>query len=696
MLPETSIYSYLAPAVAYLLLTTLLVISWRGQALATLAVAASFASTLWAAVAVAYTATPLVPTGLFQLSELVRTGLWCLFLLNLLEGMRQSLQPALKNTLLLAAVSAAIVMFVLPMLSSTLGLEPASLRATALVASLALTITGLLLVVQIYRSVPPDQRWSMRFLSFGLGTVFAWDSVTSAGLLLVGQIDTQIWQARGIVNALAVPLIAVSLARNLSEGQNIQVSRHVIFHSCMLMGTGLYLILMAVCGYFIRFYGGSWGGVTQVLFLCLSGALLVVLLSSERMRAKFRVFLSKHFFSYKYDYRQEWSRFTENLSSSEVSVPHRVVSALAGLVKSSSGLLWLREENGYELLECWNAEAPASSIGESLAQVTEFFERQQWVIDIEEFLGNPGFYPGLELPDALLEREDAWLLIPLFFGDNVIGVVLLAKSTVPQSMNWEDRDLLKVAGRQAASELAQYKFNQELVQARQFEAFNRLSAYVAHDLKNILAQQSLIVSNAEQHKHNPEFVDDVVGTVQNSVNRMKRLMEQMRSGARTVPSGNTEINELLQAVVDRHSLREPQPILTCSEQKLTAPADRDQLATVFGHIIQNAQEACTRDGTVEVLLECLEDSTAVVSVKDDGAGMDEDFVRERLFRPFDSTKGLTGMGVGAFESREYIRSLGGDIEVTSTPGAGSLFRIVIPCQPAETEAAEWPLQKSTY
>nr|MDJ0879834.1 ATP-binding protein [Halieaceae bacterium] len=114
------------------------------------------------------------------------------------------------------------------------------------------------------------------------------------------------------------------------------------------------------------------------------------------------------------------------------------------------------------------------------------------------------------------------------------------------------------------------------------------------------------------------------------------------------------------------------------------------------HIIQNAQEACTKDGTVEVLLECREDSTAVVSVKDNGAGMDEDFVRERLFRPFDSTKGLTGMGVGAFESREYIRSLGGDIEVTSTPGAGSLFRIVIPCQPAETEAAEWPLQKSTY
>jgi putative PEP-CTERM system histidine kinase len=274
--------------------------------------------------------------------------------------------------------------------------------------------------------------------------------------------------------------------------------------------------------------------------------------------------------------------------------------------------------------------------------------------------------------------------------------VLLTKPAVPQTMNWEDRDLLKVAGRQAASELAQYKYNQELVKARQFEAFNRLSAYVVHDLKNILAQQSLIVSNAEQHKHNPEFVEDVVGTVENSVNRMKRLMDQMRSGMRAVQSDNIEINELLQSVVERHSTREPRPQLTATEQKMTSPADPEQLATVFGHIIQNAQEACAENGTVEVVLESRDDGKAVISIRDNGVGMDEAFIRERLFQPFETTKGLTGMGVGAFESREYIRSLGGDIEVTSAPGVGSLFRITLPCQQTETEYGEWPVQESTY
>lgn len=693
MLFDHGIYGYLAPAIAYLLLTTVLVISWRGHALATLATAASFASTLWAAIAVTYAATPLVPAGLYHLAELVRLGLWCLLLLKLLEDMRQSQLPGWPNAMVWGGVGVATAMLALPLFS-----ESSAPIATPIVGLMPVLLagTGLLLVAGIYRNAGPEQRWSVRWLCFGLGAVFAADILLHVYGLLLTRVDPWLWQTRGIINAVAVPPIAVALARYLSRGLRLQVSRHVVFHSCLLMGTGLYLILTAVCGYFIRFYGGSWGGVIQVAFLCLSGALLFTVLSSTRIRAWLRVFLSKHFLSYKYDYRQEWSRFTEALSSCDVSVPNRVVSAIARLVQSNSGLLWLRGETGFKLIESWNTTAPTGSAEDPLGQATSFFERQQWVIDIEEFRQNPGLYPGLELSEALLKCQDAWLLIPLLLGDSVIGAVMLTKPAVPQPMNWEDRDLLKVAGRQAASELAQYKYNQELVKARQFEAFNRLSAYVVHDLKNILAQQSLIVSNAEQHKHNPEFVEDVVGTVENSVNRMKRLMDQMRSGMRAVHTGNIEINELLQSVVERHSTREPRPLLAATEQRITSPADPEQLATVFGHIIQNAQEACAENGTVEVVLEPRDDGTAVISIRDNGVGMDEAFIRERLFQPFETTKGLTGMGVGAFESREYIRSLGGDIEVTSAPGVGSLFRITLPCQQTETEYGEWPVQESTY
>ena len=246
-----------------------------------------------------------------------------------------------------------------------------------------------------------------------------------------------------------------------------------------------------------------------------------------------------------------------------------------------------------------------------------------------------------------------------------------------KKINWEDRDLLKTAGQQAASHLAQHQVDQALMQSRQFEAFNRLSAYIVHDLKNILAQQSLIVANAEKHKHNPEFVDDVIATVKNSVDRMTGLMAQMRSGERGSNAKVVDLGELLAKVVDGAKVRQPEAGLECVVDEVLVFSDSEQLATVFGHMIQNAQDATEKTGRVLVRIKP-EDNHVTVDVEDTGIGMEPDFVRDRLFKPFDSTKGLTGMGVGAFESREYIRSLDGDISVVSVPGEGSTFRIVLP------------------
>ncbi|HIE53640.1 MAG TPA: PEP-CTERM system histidine kinase PrsK, partial [Chromatiaceae bacterium] len=225
------------------------------------------------------------------------------------------------------------------------------------------------------------------------------------------------------------------------------------------------------------------------------------------------------------------------------------------------------------------------------------------------------------------------------------------------------------------------------MQARQFEAFNRLSAYIVHDLKNILAQQSLVISNAEKHKHNPAFVDDVIATVANSVQRMTRLMEQMRSGLRGGKVRPLKLARLLTEVIERRSSNQPVPRLEAEDEKIGVEADAEQLATVFGHLIQNAQEATKNDGHIEVRL-FRQGEQAIIEIQDDGVGMDATFINERLFKPFDSTKGLTGMGIGVFESREYIRSLGGDIQVQSEPGEGSLFRIWLPCQKYRSDQAQ--------
>ncbi|EHQ53744.1 periplasmic sensor signal transduction histidine kinase, partial [Ectothiorhodospira sp. PHS-1] len=214
-------------------------------------------------------------------------------------------------------------------------------------------------------------------------------------------------------------------------------------------------------------------------------------------------------------------------------------------------------------------------------------------------------------------------------------------------------------------------------EARQFEAFNRLSAYVVHDLKNLIAQLSLVVSNAQRHGDNPAFLKDAIGTVENAVARMNKLMLQLRTGDPGRDITPVDMGPLAVRAVAQALGRAPKPELAHNGEPIPVLADPERLLSVMNHLIQNAQEATPPEG--EVRLGLWRDSRqAYLEIRDTGTGMTSEFIRERLFRPFDTTKGLTGMGIGAYESREFVRALGGDLEVWSEPGVGSRFRISVP------------------
>jgi putative PEP-CTERM system histidine kinase len=201
------------------------------------------------------------------------------------------------------------------------------------------------------------------------------------------------------------------------------------------------------------------------------------------------------------------------------------------------------------------------------------------------------------------------------------------------------------------------------------------------------------VTNAEKHKQNPAFVDDVIHTIQNSVARMTRLMEQMRSGERGASPTDIELSRLLSKVITQRSGQLPVPILEPIDSDPIVHADRQQLTTVIEHIIQNAQEATNDNGRIIVRLAANIDQ-AVIQIEDTGSGMNADFIRDNLFKPFNSTKGLTGMGIGLFESREFIRSLGGEISVESTPDVGTQFSILLPCLISSVDQSEYAVIES--
>lgn len=686
--------SYLSAVISYLMLVLLLVFSWRRNAMGTRVLIAGLLTLVWAAVSASSILVPLLSHRYLQVTELARDAGWCLFMLSIVGSQNnvagsQNSQPETRSTKLhwkslyglFLAVACAVILIAPGSFndgnSSTFFVE------LTLVMWVATALIGLLIVEQLFRNTDATQRWSIKYLCIGLGVVFAYDFYLYSEALLFRQVNRQLWDARGFVNAIATPLIAISIARNPTWNLGIHVSRKIVFQSATLLGAGVYLLAMAGTGYFVRYYGGTWGGVLQVTFLGASGILLLVLLFSDRIRARIRVLISKHFFSYKYDYREEWLKFTQTIANNGAEVPQRITKAIAQLVNSDGALLWIMNtSNQLEYCANWKMPIPASSHPDWAVALLEFIEGTGWIVDLDEYRKAPHSYPGLQLPDLLIDLEDTRLIVPLLVKSKPLGIVVLKRSNILPNVNWEDRDLLKMAGQQAAAHLAQFLSDKALIQARQFEAFNQLSAYVIHDLKNILAQQSLIVANAEKHRANPEFIDDVFSTIKNSVARMTRLMEQMRSGARGKDPSVLELLTLLKEVIARRSGLRPIPQLEAADDKVHVWADKELLSTVFGHIIQNAQEATDDAGQVIIRVAVSANQVTAnqvtIEIEDTGAGMDTDFIENRLFKPFETTKGLVGMGIGLFESREYLQSLGGDVSVSSEPAVGSIFRVSLP------------------
>ena len=678
MLTSIAAWSYGSAALAFLVLSVMLLTIWRDRPNGGALAIACLATVLWAGTAAweAWLGTLTVWTEAF---EAARNCAWTVFLLILLGYVQPRSRGEATRSRAVASLAVAaylVYMAVLgarelsPSLAAVVGLVPLVL------VRLGFAVLGMLLVEHLYRNKTAQERWAVKFACMAIGAMFVFDFYLYSDAALFVAVNPEIWSARGFATALCAPLLAMSVRRSASWSAGIALSRRMMFHSAALVGSAVYLLLMGFAGYLLRYFGGRWGPVMQLSFLFGAVVLLAVILFSGSFRAWLKVFISKHFYSYNYDYREEWTRFTRTLSANGPGLGERTVHALGELVESPGGALWIARENGtYELVVQPNlVRAPAVLHADS--PLCGFLESRNWVVDLCEYAEMPEQYAGLSVPPEIARLPRAWLLVPLALHGRLFGIILLQQPRSPVTLNWEVIDLLKIAGSQAASYLAQHEAANALMLARQFESFNRMSTFIVHDLKNLVSQLSLMAANAHTHRDNPEFQRDMAETVTHSVEKMKLLLQRLSRGGAAERSAPLGLDQLVRQAVAAKSTFEPRPLLAACTPGVMVVADAERLERVVGHLIQNAIEATAREGRVVVTLSGDADE-ALVEVSDNGAGMTEEFIRERLFQPFESTKSA-GMGIGAFESREYIRELGGRLEVASRPMAGTTFRVLLP------------------
>lgn len=557
-------------------------------------------------------------------------------------------------------------------------------------ALLTLALIGFLGVEQVFRNAQQEQRGPLGWLCFAIGGIFAIDLFVYSQATLLQRWIPSLWDVRGFANTALLPAVLLAIKKQREWERELFVSRQVIFYTASLLGVGGYLSAMAILAYVIRAMEADWSLALEWLFLTVAAAVLVFVLFSSTIRARFRTFLVKHFYKNKYDYREQWLRLTQSLGRpGELSaLAADSLNALAQIVGSRSGDLWLaRDGERYERMAVLGTKRDRTPGYSKDHVLVAFLTSRLWVVDSQEYAFESELYGTAfgDPADKVLPPDS--IVVPLDCQGRLLGFAILEKPPEIGALNFEDHDILKTAGKQVAVALAQALALERLAETRQFEATNKMSTFLMHDLKNIIAQQQLVVSNAARFRHRPEFVDDAIATVRSGVERMRRVLDQLQMPLSQEAAGRTEVAKVLMEVRSHCADRRPVPEVEIPPATVWAAIDRDKLASVLTHLVRNAQDATLVEGHVRIDVTTTGDQL-VLSVADDGCGMDEVFIRDRLFRPFDSTKGDRGMGIGAYQVRDIVRSAGGDVEVTSTPGAGTTFRVRLRLLPMSSAAGQ--------
>ena len=677
---------YYITASLFLFFVILMAISWRGRLQGGLLLLMAIFTVVWAIVTGrnGYSLESDFPYPIFF--EYLRNIAIYAFLLGLLKPLYQ-LKDQVRHYYALAAIiysSSCILLLALFNIDETFYLGGRNFELTIdsiFGANMIMSIVGVALLILLYGNTHPEGRRGIKFLFYGFGLMLIYDLFMYMDAALFSQVNAQIWLGRGFVVALTVPLLTIAAQRNPNWSLEVFVSKQLVFHGATLISIGLYLLLMAVVGYYIKLYLGSWGATVQIVFLSIAFLVLVSALYSGDISARIKVFINKHFFNYKYDYREEWTNITRDLSKAhdEDGLHITVINSISRIIRSTGGMLWLHDDKNLRYHAVAHTNIDEVTDTESIdGEFATYLFRKDWIIDLKERERSPQLYEGLVVPSWLENLPQAWLVVPLRHMEELYGFLVLAESRLFTRINWEDRDLLKTACMQAVSYLAFQEASESLAKSEKFAVFNRLSAFVVHDLKNLIAQLELITRNAKKFKHNPEFVDDAFETVEHASQKMGRMLTQLTQGRFSDQSINIiNLQDAMEEIIRNHQVYKPHPQLHCSLENVKIRVNHDRFISIVGHIIKNAQEATEDDGYVKV--EVYADiNDVVIRVMDNGCGMDDQFIKEKLFTPFITTKGNAGMGVGVYECREFIEAMGGQVEVNSRLGLGSEFVLTIP------------------
>jgi len=550
------------------------------------------------------------------------------------------------------------------------------------VAILVGTVLVLMNLERTFRSAVGTMQWRIKFLVLGLAVVFGARIYTRSQALVFSGHYNSLTEVEAISLLVGCVLLGVGYFRSGFREIDVYPSRAVLHTSITVLLVGGYLFVIGVLAQIVARYGGATTFQLQAFLVLVAITLLAVFLLSEKIRQRAKRFVSRHFSRPQYDFRSVWTQFTQSTSSA-IDDP-TLCAASAKLISETFNVLsvsvWLFDEEKNKLkLEASTSRArdvmnedaiEFSAIDPGLAKMRKAFDLEKIKDDWGQTLR--------QISKTQFSEGGNRMGVPLLAGDRYLGLIILADRVNGVPYTVEELELLECIGDQVASSLLNLRLAKEIMLGKELEAFQTISAFFVHDLKNAASTLKLTLQNLPVHFDDPDFRQDTLRSIGATTNRINQIIERLGTlgGKLELRPSAVDLKLLVEQAIENVN---GMPGIEFAKEFESLPkfmADSEQLRSVVTNLLLNAREAIGERGRIEVKIGS-QGGWAALSISDDGCGMTPSFLRDSLFRPFKTTK-KKGLGIGMFQSKMIIEAHHGSIRVKSDVGKGTTFQVLLP------------------
>ncbi len=559
-----------------------------------------------------------------------------------------------------------------------------------MVAAAVMVLTNL---EQTFRASVGTQRWRLKFVILGLGALFAVRVFGASQALLYHSLLQTNVVLNGAALIVACLLVGISLVRTGEFAIDLYPSQAVLQRSVVVIAVGAYLVIVGILAKLANWLGDTENFQFNALVVFFALVLLALVLMSDRLRERSHAWLNRHFSRPHYDYREIWKGFTAATAghSSETAACAALAKWSSQTLSALSVSVWLLDESRQRLqlagttLDSNQLPAPAAptgdGAGDALVSAAIGLDR---IVNLDREPDHRAA-PLLQLHPRVFPNGGARLAVPLLVEGTGVGVLLVGDRVSGVPFTSEDQELLRAVAEQATSVLQGIRLAQRWLEAREMEAFQSMSTFFVHDLKNTASGLSLMLQNLPRHFDNPEFREDALRSIRKSVERINHMIESLSALRRKLaidpaPGDLAGLRPVAERVGRERGVHLELDFQPAGPVRL----DHDQLERVLTNLIVNAHEASSPGQPIRIHTS-RGDGVARLTVADQGCGMTPEFLQRQLFRPFQTTK-KTGTGIGLYHSKMMVDAHGGRMEVQSAPGTGTRISIVLPLLKSADEA----------